>query len=104
MNPDTARRSRSVQYIAMPDHPWEKLREAYPGKYENHTNPVPDPNGWFHVRLEVAGKKVAVYVNDALVPSLAVERLSQTTGGGVALWVGNNSPGDFANLVIKPAR
>ena len=33
MNADTMRRARAVQYISMPDYPWEKLRETYPGKY-----------------------------------------------------------------------
>ncbi len=32
---DTARRLRSVQYISMPGYSWEKLRETFPGKYEN---------------------------------------------------------------------
>lgn len=104
LNPDTARRGRSVQYIAMPGYPWEKLREAFPGKYENKVIPVPDPDGWFHVKLVVDGKKIAVYVNDAAAPSLQVEKLTGTKGGGVALWAGFNSPGDFANLTIKPAR
>lgn len=101
-NPDTARRKRAVQYIAMPDHPWEKLRETFPGKYENNVSPVPNPDGWFHVKLKVDGKKVSVYVNDAQTPSLEIDKLSNTTSGGVALWVGNNSGGSFANLTITP--
>jgi hypothetical protein len=103
-NPDTARRWRAVQYIAMPDYPWEKLRETFPGKYENKVNPVPDPNGWFHVKIIVEGKKVSAYVNDAEKPSLEVEKLNNTVKGGVALWVGNNSGGSFANLTIAPSR
>ncbi len=101
-NPDTARRGRAVQYIAMPDYPWEKLRETFPGKYENKVNPVPDPDGWFHVKIIVEGKKVSAYVNDAAKPSLEIEKLNNTTKGGVALWVGNNSGGSFANLTIIP--
>jgi hypothetical protein len=102
-NPDTARRGRAVQYIAMPDYPWEKLRETFPGKYENKVNPVPDPDGWFHVKIIVEGKKVSAYVNDAAKPSLEIEKLNSTTKGGVALWVGNNSGGSFANLTITPS-
>jgi hypothetical protein len=100
-NPDTARRSHSVQYISMPDYPWEKLRETFPGKYENKVNPVPDPDGWFHVKVIVDGKKVSVFVNNAQSPSLLVEKLNNTTTGGLALWVGNNSGGGFANLTIS---
>ncbi len=102
-SPDTARRGHAVQYIAMPDYPWEKLRETFPGKYENKVNPVPDPNGWFHVKIIVEGKKVSVYLNDAQKPSLEVEKLTNTTKGGVGLWVGNNSGGSFANLTITPS-
>jgi hypothetical protein len=102
-NPDTLRRPRSVQYISMPDYPWEKLREKFPGKYENKVNPVPDPDGWFHVKIIVDGKKIAAFVNNAPSPSLLVEKLNNITTGNVALWVGNNSGGSFANLSISPS-
>lgn len=100
-NPDTTRRSHSVQYISMPDYPWEKLRETSPGKYENKVNPVPDPDGWFHAKIIVDGEKVSAFVNNAQSPTLLVERLNNTTTGGLALWVGNNSGGSFANLTIS---
>jgi len=102
MNADTIRRWRAVQYISMPEYPWEKLREKFPGKYENKVNPVPDPDGWFHVKIVVDGKKVTVFVNGAQTSSLAVEKLTSTTTGSIALWVGNNSGGNFANLVVTP--
>jgi ssDNA-binding replication factor A large subunit len=70
--------------------------------YEQPVKPVPDPNGWFHVRVVVAGSQVRVFVNDATEPSLVVNRLSERTKGLVGLWVGNNSGGDFANLRIRP--
>jgi hypothetical protein len=101
VNPDTARRRRAVQYVSMPDHPWEKLREVSPGKYENKVNPVPNPDGWFHAKITVNGKRVAVYVDNAAAPCLEVEKLTGTSTGGVALWVGNNSGGSFANLTIS---
>lgn len=100
VNPDTARRHRAVQYVSMPDYPWEKLRETFPGKYENKVNPVPDPDGWFHAKIIVNGKKVAVFVDNAATPCLEVEKLTNTSKGGVALWVGNNSGGSFANVSI----
>lgn len=101
-NADTARRRRAVQYVSMPAYPWEKLREMFPGQYENKVDPVPDPDGWFHVKLVVDGRKVSVFVNNAGEPSLAVEKLTATTKGGIALWVGNNSGGSFANLTVSP--
>ena len=102
VNPDTARRSRAVQYVSMPNFPWEKLRQNSPGKYENRVNPVPNPDGWFHARIVVSGKHIKVYVNNAEMPSLEVEKLTDTKKGSVALWVGNNSGGAFANLKITP--
>lgn len=104
MNADTARRRRAVQYISMPDHPWEKLREQSPGRYEAKVSPTPDAEDWFHARIVVDGKKVSVYVNKAASPSLSVERLSTAKEGSVALWVGNNSDGSFSNLVITPSK
>lgn len=99
-NADTARRSRAVQYISMPDYPWEKLRQESPGKYENKVNPVPNPDGWFHVKITITGKQIKVFIDNSEKPSLEVEKLSGTNNGGFALWVGNNSGGSFANLKI----
>jgi pimeloyl-ACP methyl ester carboxylesterase len=102
VNPDTARRRRAVQYISMPNFPWEKLREDFPGKYENKVNPVPNPDGWFHVKIVITGKQINVYVDNAEKPCLEVEKLTEIKKGGVALWVGNNSGAAFANLKIIP--
>ena len=102
VNPDTARRRRAVQYISMPNFPWEKLRQDFPGKYENKVNPVPNPDGWFHAKIIVAGKRIRVFVDNAEKPSLEVEKLTTTNKGGIALWVGNSSGGAFANLKVTP--
>jgi hypothetical protein len=66
-------------------------------------NPVPDPNAWFHARVVVASPKVSVFVADAKEPCLVVNLLNDRKTGQVGLWVGNNSGGDFANLIIRPA-
>jgi pimeloyl-ACP methyl ester carboxylesterase len=101
-NTDTARRSRAVQYVSMPNHPWEQLRRDFPGKYENKVNPVPNPDGWFHAKITVAGKQVKVFVDHSEKPSLEVDKLSDAKTGRLALWVGNNSGAAFANLKITP--
>jgi hypothetical protein len=102
-NPDAVRRARGVQYISQPAYPWERLREQHPGVYEKAVEPAPDPNGWIHVRVEVASPDVRVYVNRAETPSLTVRQLSDRKTGRVGLWMGNNSAGDFANLRVTPA-
>jgi hypothetical protein len=34
------------------------------------SRPVPDPDSWFHARIEVTDREVRVFVNDAKEPSL----------------------------------
>jgi Domain of Unknown Function (DUF1080) len=101
VNVDTIRRWRAVQYIAHPKFPWFKLREAFPGKYENKVKPVPNPDEWFHVKITVVGKNVQVFVNGAAEACLSVEKLSGYQSGKIGLWVGEGSDGSFANLSIR---
>ncbi len=96
------RRARAVQYVSMPEFSWPKLRETHPGKYEAAIAPVPDPSGWFRVRIVLENGRVSVFVNDASSPCLVVDELSSRRGGQIGLWVGNNSPGDFARLKLTP--
>ncbi len=103
-NPDTTRRVNAVQYVSHPDFTWQKLRAEKPGQYEKPVNPVPDPNGWFHVRVSIAKPVIKVFVNDATEPCLTVDCLGNRESGMIGLWVGNGSGGDFANLVITPSK
>ncbi len=98
---DATRRSHAVQYISSPDYGWEKLRNEFPGKYENKIATPPGADDWFHAKIIVEGKTISVFVNDEKQPSLQVERLNSSSNGGIALWVGNNSGGSFANLKIE---
>jgi hypothetical protein len=102
-NPDTVRRWRAVQYIYMPEFPWEKLRESFPGKYENKLPSPPDPNGWFHVKVTVDNGSIKAFLNNNPNPVLQVQSLSKLTGGKIGFWVGNGSRGSFSNLIIKPS-
>jgi hypothetical protein len=100
---DTARAKRAVQYVSQPKYPWPKLREESPGKYEQPVQPVPDPTSWVRMRLVVTPTQVSVYANGGDEPDLVVTRLGDVKPGPVALWVGNNSRGDFSNLTIISA-
>ena len=97
---DALRLSHAVQYISMPDYDWEKLRNEFPGKYENKIENAPGADDWFHVKIVVNGSHIAVFVNNAQQASLEVEKLNTNQKGGVGLWLGNNSGGSFANLKI----
>src|SRR6266487_177262 len=50
-NPE--RNTHSVQYISMPDHPWQQLRQDFPGKYESKIYNPPNPDDWFHATIEI---------------------------------------------------
>jgi Domain of Unknown Function (DUF1080) len=100
---DKTFRERAVQYVAWPDHTWEKLRETKPGAFESAVKPVPDPSGWFHARIEVTKQKVSVWVDDAKEPCLVVDRLANREKGKVGLWV-DSQEGAFRNLKIAPAK
>lgn len=101
---DAVRRSHAVQYISMPDYDWEKLRNEFPGKYENKIDNAPNADDWFHVKIIAEGKHISVFVNNQSQASLQVEKLNTNNTGGFALWVGNNSGGSFANLKITPSK
>ena len=93
-------KNRAVQYIAWPVNTWEHLRTHTPGQFEHAVNPVPDPEGWFHARIEVADTQVKVFVNGSKEPSLVTERLS---GGGAARPVGlfvDTGDGFYANMKV----
>ncbi|MBE7174791.1 MAG: hypothetical protein INR69_00215 [Mucilaginibacter polytrichastri] len=101
-SPDESKRAHSVQYIDMPDHDWFLLREKFPGRYENQLVSVPDPDGWFHVRITIAESRVSVFVNEDKQPSLVVQKLNTRSDGRIGFWVGNSSEGDFSDLTVNP--
>jgi hypothetical protein len=100
-SPDSAKKTHMVEYIAMPQYDWPKLRTGFPGVYEHGVSPVPDPNDWFHVKIAVTGEKISVFVNGSASPSLVVTPLVHRPGKRVGFWVGNGAPGDWRNLRIR---
>lgn len=99
-SPDPERRARAVQYVSHPAHTWQRLRAERPGQFEQGLDPAPEPDGWFHARIVLAGGRVEVYVDRAERPSLSVVALGEARSGGVALFVGNGSDGAFAGLRV----
>lgn len=97
---DQERRNHSTQYASYPDNEWLKLRTASPGKYEPYTDLT--PGAWTHLRLEVNGVKMRLYVNGATQPTLLVNDLKLGDGeGSIALWIGVGTEAYFADLRIS---
>lgn len=56
-------------------------------------------NGWNHIRMVISGKRMNVFVNDAVSPTLEVGSLE---GDALQGGLGLRGPATFANLVITP--
>jgi hypothetical protein len=95
-------KNRAVQYIAWPDHTWDKLRKSRPGKFEGAVSSAPDPDGWFHARVEVGEKHVRVYVNDAKEPCLTVDRLAAVRKARALGLLVDTGDGLYARLKVIP--
>ena len=101
---DPARRQHAVQYISLPEFDWPELRAKFPEEFENPVDAALVPTDWVRLRVVVEGSKVRVHVGPGSEVTLEVRRLGAHEGGQVGLWVGNVSGGDFANLVVTPAK
>lgn len=97
---DPARRLHAVEYIALPKYDWPVLRAQFPNHYEQPVTPAPDPNAWFHVRIEVKKEKLRVFVNGEARPCLEIEPLVPLAKGKIGYWVGNGSEGEWRGMKV----
>jgi hypothetical protein len=95
-------RSHMVQYVSHPENTWSRLRQEHTDVYENALVDPPNPDEFFRARIVISKPEVRVYVEDDTEPSLVVNELTDRRGGRIGLWMGNNSDGSFAELVIRP--
>lgn len=98
------RHQHAVQYIAVPDYDWPRLRKEFPEEFENPVDASVSPADWVPLRVVVAGQRIQIYVGGVTAPALEARKLGSYDRGAVGLWTGNNSDGDFANLKITPAK
>jgi len=97
-------RDDAVQYVAHPEHGWQKLRtDAKPQGVYEHAVLGPKPQQWFRARIRFTKDKVEVWVDDQPQPCFSVARLHPGRAGKVGLWVGNGAPGIFGSLKVTPA-
>ena len=97
---DPVRKLHAVQYIANPQFDWPKLRADFPNQYEKPVSPAPDPDEWFHVRLQVKGGMISVFVNGSTSPALTVKQLVESRGILIGYWAGSGSAGSWKNFKI----
>jgi len=98
--PDSIRHHHAVQYMQLPDYPWQRLRKEKPEQYESNIIDPPLAESWFHIKLVVEGEWITVFVNYACTPSLRVKSLWDNREGRIALW--SDGPYDlFSDLFIR---
>jgi hypothetical protein len=96
---DQAMRNHSVQYIAAPGFPWERLRRQWPFIYESYAELQLDE--WTKVKIEVHGRLAKLFVNGSDQPSLIVDGLKgEDLAGSIALWGYAGEEAYFSNLRI----
>ena len=99
---DPVSHGHAIQYISVPGDDWPRLRQDFPEEFENPVAASIEPTGWVHLKLEVRGGTVRIFVGPSGAPALEVRKLGTLTRGAVGLWVGNTSDGDFADLRLAP--
>lgn len=93
-------RNRAVQYQAMPEFPWSRLREETPGAFESAADVA--PGQWTRLRLVVRRESARLYLDGASVATLVVNDLkTPDREGAVALWIGPETIGYFGGLRIS---
>jgi hypothetical protein len=96
---DQVRRNHTLQYISVPDFPFERTRAETPALYESYADL--ETGAWTRVRIVVSGVQAKLYINGADQPSLVVNDLKLgRIGGKVALWSGRDADGYFSNLRV----
>lgn len=97
---DPVRHQHAVQYMALPEYEWPRLRKEFPEEFENPVDASVEPEGWVNLRLVIAAQRVQIYVGEVTTPTLEVRRLASANRGMIGVW-GN---GDFMNLRVTPAK
>jgi hypothetical protein len=97
---EQVQRNHATQYASHPDYPWQRLRKEEPDKYESYVDL--EPGVWTRIRITVSGATAKFYVNGATQPTLLVNDLKLgDSEGAIALWIGPEAEGYFANLTIS---
>jgi 3-keto-disaccharide hydrolase len=99
---DQTMRNHSAQYSANPGFSWYVLRRAWPAVYESYAELQPD--GWNHMKIDVAGRSATLYVNGSAQPTLVVDGMKgPNLKGVVTLRASSGQEAYYSNLRITHA-
>ena len=92
-------RDQAIQYYSYPEYKMDKIGNTTGGPFEAGADI--GLNEWITLRIEVEGKKAALYINNAKEPSLVINQMKgKTTHGSIGLWVDIGTEGYFKDLKI----
>lgn len=100
---DQLRRNHSIQYYAYPDFKFDRLRREAPERFEAYSDM--ELNKWITLRIEVAERRVKLYIDNREQPSIIINAPEQVVpkSGGIGLWVDIGTEGFFTDLKITNA-
>ncbi|MCF3641258.1 hypothetical protein LXM94_14875 [Rhizobium sp. TRM95111] len=100
---DQIRRNHSIQYVAYPDHRFDRLRQESPEKYESYAEL--DLGRWIQMKIVVSGDRAELYLDDNPRAALIVSdlKLGAEQQGGVGVWLESGTVAYFRNLKVTPA-
>lgn len=101
---DSIRRVHSIQYISHPIYTWKKLREEKNAMFEKEIINPPNPNSWFKMTIVVDNEIIKAYINDDKIPALEIEKIRKLQTGKLGIFVGDDSGGDFRNIIVKHSK
>jgi len=101
---DPIRKQHAVQYIMLPAFDYDRLRKDFPEEFENPVDTSIGSTDWVKLRVVVRGGRVQIHVGPVNEATLEVRKLGELYSGQIGLWVGNDSGGDFANLVVTSTK
>jgi hypothetical protein len=101
---DSIRKIHAIQYVSHPNYTWKKLREERNGQFEKEISNAPDPNSWFKMKINVEDNLVKAYINNAINPSLIINKLNDRTNGKIGIFVGDNSDGNFSSIKVRNSK
>ena len=95
---DQVRRNHTIQYAAYPDFTFDRLRAEAPEKYESYADVALEE--WIHLEVQVQGRALKLFINNAAQPSLIVNDLKHgaSARGGIGLWIESGTIGYFSDV------